>query len=215
MNLVKSIGMIPAFCVMLCAGISNAAPVTIENGGFEQAGFFTSPFMTFAAGSGGIGGWLIDGAGVDHIANYWDASEGTYSLDLNADAAGSVSQEIENLTIGAEYRVMFDMAANLNGGPAVKSLIASIGDYSGTFTYDGTGNTVSDMGWMSMWFLFTATETTETLTFTGVGNSAYGAALDNVSIIQTPVPGTLLLFGTALGALGIARSRRKRVKSAD
>lgn len=202
-----------ALSISMMGGTAYASTVQIENGSFEQPGTFTGTFQTLAAGSTGITGWTVGGAGVDHIRTYWEAADGGYSLDMNAADPGTISQQVDNLLVGEIYTVTFEMAANPDRGPAIKQLEASIDGFSGVFEADGTGRTRTDMGWSERSFKFLATSSSELLTFGGVGAGAWGATLDNISIAQTsnvPVPGSLLLFGTALGALGVARSRRPK-----
>jgi choice-of-anchor C domain-containing protein len=210
---VKSSAIAAVITASLFAGTAHASTVAIENGSFEQPGTFTGTFQTLAAGSDGITGWTVSGAGVDHIRTYWTASDGGYSLDMNAGDAGAISQDVENLAVGDVYEVSFDLAANPDRGPVIKSVLASMGGVSGIFEFDGTGKDRVNMGWETRTFSFQAASATATISFTGTGPGLWGAALDNISITQItgiPVPASLLLFGTALGALGMVRSKSRK-----
>ena len=213
MSAIKLTNLFFALSMSIVGGTAYGSTVQIQNGSFEQPGTFTGSFQSLPAGSTHLTGWTIGGAGVDHIRTYWVASDDDYSLDMNAGSAGSISQTVDNLLYGHVYRVTFDMASNPDRGPAIKQLTATMDNFSGTFSHDGTGHDRVDMGWEGRFFEFRATGASRDLTFAGVGTGAWGATLDNIAIeriTDIPVPGSLLLFGTALGALGIARSRRPR-----
>jgi choice-of-anchor C domain-containing protein len=187
-----------------------ASAVSITNGSFE---FGTNPpagtFRTLGSGNTDIAGWTVGGGGVDWINTYWTASDGVRSLDLSGNAAGSVEQTITGLTIGSTYQISFDMAGNNDGGDVIKDLIAAtIGSVN--FSFDVTGTSNTNMGWVAKSFVFTAIATSQLLKFTSAEANAYGAALDNVSISAVPLPAALPLFGAGLAALGLAGLRRRR-----
>lgn len=213
MKHIVTTAVLSALCGLLFSVASYGATVSIENGSFEQPGTFTGTYQSLPAGSSVISGWTIGGAGVDLIGTYWSASDDDYSVDMNGANPGSLSQNVENLQVGEEYQITFDMAGNPDNGPVAKQLLVSIGTDSETFQFDTTGKTRANMGWEQRIFTFVADNTMNVLSFTGIGAGAWGAALDNISIVQisqVPVPASLLLFGTALGALGILRSNRRR-----
>ena len=58
------------------------------------------------------------------------------------------------------------------------------------------------------------TPTGTSLTFLSLTGTAYGPALDNVTIAATPIPGAILLFGSALGGMGFLGYRRKKLEAA-
>lgn len=211
-------------CALLVAGplslasaAAVAAPVLI-NGSFETPGGGPS-FTTLPSGSPTIAGWIVGGNGIDYIGGYWQASDGSNSLDLNALAPGSISQTVTGLTVGTRYRISFDIAGNPDGGPAIKSLEVDLDGMSqDTELFDTTGMSKSAMGWSSRSFDFTATNASQLLAFVSTttansGNSTYpqafGPALDNVSIQSVPEPLTLSLFGAGLAGASALRRRRK------
>ncbi|MDQ7250174.1 choice-of-anchor C family protein [Dongia sedimenti] len=154
----------------------------VKDGSFEDP-HVAGTFIALPGGSDQLNGWVIGGAGVDHIGSYWQASEGGQSLDMSNLDAGSISRELTGLTAGREYTVTFDMAGNPDGGPTVKSLKIEVGGASADYDFDTTGHSKADMGWQTKSFTFVATSDTETLTFTSLTPGAYGPALDNVSIV--------------------------------
>ncbi|WOI52795.1 choice-of-anchor C family protein [Parvularcula sp. LCG005] len=190
--------------------VGGAQAATITNGSFENNTGTAFSYEGVPAGASTIAGWTVSEGGVDLKNNYWFASEGDYSLDLSYLSAGMVSTMITDLVVGQTYVISFDMAGNTDGGNVVKQLEAMVGGVSQIFSFDTTGKSRINMGWMTMSLVFTATAATETLSFLSLESNPYGPALDNVSIASIPVPGAVLLMGSGLIAGGIARRRAKR-----
>jgi choice-of-anchor C domain-containing protein len=167
----------------------------VLNGSFEQ-GPAVGSFTTLSYGDGSISGWTVAGNGIDYIGTDWTASNGGRSLDLNSTDAGSIEQTFLT-TPGATYNVSFDLAGNPFQPPTVKTLRVSAGGRSQVFTFDTTGKSPTNMGWISQHFTFKAKWETTTLLFesTTLGTPA-GPALDNVRVTQVPVltPQYLLLL---------------------
>lgn len=207
----KITGLIAGAAMLLGAQAAQAA--TIVNGSFESPVVGGSS-TTYEAGSNALTGWTIGGAGINHIGSQWVAQSGSQSIDLNDDNIGSISQDVTGLTIGQEYRVSFYGAANPNEGPSSKLLQVSAAGVNNFYSFAIGTHTNSSMGWAFQTFLFVATATTETLTFAGLTGGPAGVALDNISIAATPIPGTLLLFGSALGGMGFLGYRRKKLQAA-
>jgi choice-of-anchor C domain-containing protein len=205
----KILGLLAGAALLLSA--QSASAVTITNGSFESP-IAPNPYVTLAPGDTSLG-WTVGGAGVDHIANNWQASDGNQSLDLSALNAGSVSQQLNNLTVGQEYTVTFDMAGNPTGD--TKSMSVSAGGTFGLYSFNTAGHTVADMGWTTFTYVFIATAVTDILEFASLNFNSGGPALDNVSIAATPIPGAILLFGSALGGMGFLGYRRKKLAAAE
>jgi choice-of-anchor C domain-containing protein len=167
----------------LAAGFSNGS---FETGSFVNGG---SGFDTLSPGSTAITGWTVGGGGVDWISTYWNAEQGSFSLDMNATSAGSISQTFDTVA-GATYSVSFWVSANPMCGAGTKTLTVSTdatgstaGSYPAAVT---TAGDVSAMTWAKAGYTFTASGTSTTLTFTGDATAgACGPALDNVTV--TPV----------------------------
>ena len=115
--------------------------------------------------------------------------------------------------MGTGYEVTFWFAGNPQGNPIVKTMQVSAGDVSGLqYTFDITGHNTSNMGWTEKSFFFKATGTSTTLRFESLDNTAYGPAIDLVSVdlAPAPVPAAFWLFGSGLlGLLGAGRKLRK------
>jgi len=206
----KILGLI-AGAAMLVLGAQSASAVSITNGSFEL-GTDPGSFTFLGAGSTNITGWTIGGAGgVDYIGTYWTSSEGNRSVDLSGGGIGSVSQLLTGMTIGQEYTITFDLAGNPAGAPAIKHLQVSVDSMGGGLkVFNTAGATLSNMGWITQTVAFIATASSATLTFLSQDNTSFGPALDNVTIAATPIPGALLLFGSALGGMGFLGYRRKK-----
>jgi choice-of-anchor C domain-containing protein len=210
----KILGLIAGAALLL--GAQSAYAVTITNGSFElgtpsDVGGIT----TLGNGSTTITGWTVGGNSVDWIGSLWQPSEGSRSLDLSGNDAGSISQSLNNLTIGQEYTVTFDLAGNPDGAPTTKTMmITTAPTQVALASFNTTGATLGNMGWDTHTYVFIALATTQTLTFLSQDGTAFGPALDNVSIAATPIPGAILLFGSALGGMGFLGYRRKKLAAA-
>ena len=202
--------------IALATLVSQAASAaTIVNGSFED----TSPtdvFDTLGAGNGALTGWSIDSGSVDFIGSYWQAAAGANSLDMAGNALGSISQLITDLTIGVRYMVTFAMSGNPDGGTGPKSMLVNAGNLpDGTYEYTVTGaNALDKMKWEYKQFFFTASDTSELLTFsalpTNTTGSFFGPGLDDISIAAVPLPASAPLILAGLGALAALRRRRNR-----
>jgi choice-of-anchor C domain-containing protein len=187
---------------------AHAATEMIVNGGFESpVNAFAGSFMTFASG---LDGWTINYGSVDLINSYWAPAAGSYSLDLNGGSAGAISQSFAT-EIGKTYNVSFMMAGNPdNSGDNIKTISANV-TAPNVFSFDIAGKSSANMGWVTQTFSFVATGTSSTLTFVGdPANTAYGAALDQVSVMQAvPEPETYAMLLAGLGMMGYLARRRK------
>jgi len=175
---------------LLCSATCVMNASIIVNGGFETnggSGCDSVSFTTLPAGSNCLTPWVIGGAGIDYINNYWQAAEGTHSLDLNALDTGSVAQTFATIA-GQGYIVSFALAGNPTGAPAVKSVSVGVGGPTTLYSFDTTGKTLTSMGWVTDTFAFTASGTSTTLTFTSLVQGPFGPALDNVTIADAAVP---------------------------
>lgn len=206
----KILGLIAGAAMLL--GAQSAYAVTIVNGDFETP-IVAGAYDTYEAGNPSLTGWTIGGAGVNHIGSYWTSHSGNQSLDLNDDDIGSISQVL-SLQVGEQYTVSFYAAANPNAGPEEKQLQVSAAGIDSFYSFFNSTHTNSSLGWALQTFVFTATAANQVLTFSGVTGGPAGVALDSISIKATPIPGAILLFGSALGGMGFLGYRRKKLNAA-
>src|SRR5262249_39635842 len=137
------------------------------------------------------------------------ASSGAQSIDLNGFSPGSIFQDFNFISSGA-WTILFDLAGNPEG-PGVKTVRVDFGESDGpltslgTFTFDSTGHTRPNMGWITISTseLTVDASTTYRLQFTSLTPGATGPALDNVRLLLVPEPatGSLLAAGVAVAWL--------------
>jgi len=157
----------------------------ITNGSFEY-GPAVSTITVLYAGSTDIIGWVVVQGSIDYIGTYWIPSDGLRSLDLNGNYPGSIAQTFST-TPGVTYQVTFDMAGNPVGGSTIKQMRVTAANDSADFSFDITGKSLSEMGWVNYTWEFTATDSVTTLQFLSLEPyNAYGPALDNVSVVKQP-----------------------------
>ncbi|MFJ8626102.1 choice-of-anchor C family protein [Kitasatospora sp. NPDC093550] len=153
-----------------------------DDGSFETPKAPANAFTGLAAGQT-IGPWRVTAGSVDLIgAGFWQAAEGDQSVDLNGGGAGTIAQTFTTAP-GTTYSVTYALAANPEGGPAVKTGRALIdGQDFQDFSFDSTGKTKAAMGYVGRQFSFVAQNSSTTLTFTSTVAGAYGPVLDNVQV---------------------------------
>jgi choice-of-anchor C domain-containing protein len=163
------------------------------NGGFETGTYSDSGpgFQTLNAPSTAIDGWTVTAGSVDWIGTYWQPQEPRMSLDLDGNAAGTITQTFAT-TANNTYVVQFWLSGNPDGGLGTKTLtVNATGGSTDSYSFVVT-STVSreNMGWLlQSAYTFVATSASTTLTFTSTTAGAYGPALDNVTVVETAATG--------------------------
>ncbi|ACH38816.1 PEP motif-containing protein, putative exosortase substrate [Citrifermentans bemidjiense Bem] len=216
MNTLRKAVTLAITSIVFLASIGIAQANLIANGSFED-GFYpgSTPFVTVGAGTNIIDGWSVVDGSIDWINTYWQASEGTKSIDLAGNYQhGLIVGTAFDTVAGQTYRVQFDMAGNPDR-PYNKSLVSvSTGEIFTThsFTFEQAGNTHQNMGWVTQYFDFVASSDSAELFFGDITNSlnpdeAWGAALDNVRVDAVPEPSTIFLLGAGLAGMCLWRRR--------
>jgi hypothetical protein len=176
----------------------------------------------WGAGNGGVGqngsGWNAPSNG-NAFNGYGPGGVSDTNNFLIADGdyhRASIGQLITGLHVGDRYALTFDWAAgqwSYNSGNTTERFQVGFGsDFVSTPTYLLESHSFS--GWMEDTLTFTATSTSEMLSFLAIGTPGGEPPmllLDDVAMYDTPEPGALALLVVGLGALGVA-ARRRRAK---
>jgi hypothetical protein len=189
-------GVIPS--IWLSFSDVNAAGLL--NGSFEAPPQITS--ITEYTTPSGINsapvefGWKIESGDVDLLtSDYWQASEGRQSLELNGGAQGSIYQDFTFSSSG-RWVVRFDMSANPDQdfrgdgmGVGQRGLRVDFGvpgavTNIGTYRLDAGPRTVIDMEWVSFVTrpVLVSTGVVYRLQFSSLDSGISGPALDNVEV---------------------------------
>lgn len=191
---------------------SSVQAATIVNGSFELGAISPGSFTTLGGGSTTITGWLVGGSSVDYMGGYWQAADGSRSVDLAGSGLGAISQTIDTVA-GQAYRVAFAIARNPDGGLTPRTgLVEVVGGPSLALSFGNGASSRSNMGWQYRNFDFVASSASTTLRFASDSTASgfYGLALDDVSISAVPEPSTWMTIIAGLGVVAFAMRRRRR-----
>jgi hypothetical protein len=189
----------------------------IVNGSFESGIFVpdAQDTMSLAVGATDMTGWTVQNAALAWIgpSNPFGltASDGDYFLDLsgyhdNAPYGGVLQSQTIATTVGAQYRLSFDIGTSPPYDSAPVSVQVTAGSASAVFT--STPSLINQ--WEPFDFDFTATSPNTSISLVGqAGTNEKYIGLDNVSLTMIPEPGTLTLIA-GLGLLVFAAERRFR-----
>jgi hypothetical protein len=234
---------------LLTAGVSAQATNLVQNGGFETTtltkssefgsrfagqkvanwttsgyNFLFKPFTADTSGAvsefGPVGLW----GPPNGSANGFTATSPAGGNFLAADPAflqGSIDQTITGLVAGEVYRLAFDWAGIQQygfSGATTEGWNVSLGSQTHSTGTVGVPNH-GFSGWMHNVMTFTATGSTETLSFLAIGGPSGTqppfALLDGVSLTGgVPEPATWGLMILGFGAIGVAARRRRAVTAA-
>ncbi|GHH68100.1 hypothetical protein GCM10017673_16260 [Streptosporangium violaceochromogenes] len=174
----------------------------IGNGGFETPVIAAQEFYDTGAA---IGAWNVADGSVDLIGpeGPWRAARGRQSLDLSGNRPGTIEQTFAT-RVGRCYTVSFALAGNPYGPPSVKTGYARVTNGSlvaqENFTFDTTGKTPENMGYVRERFTFCARDTQATLSLGSTTEGVYGPVVDDVAVIpRRHCPGFGLNLGVGVG----------------
>jgi hypothetical protein len=246
MKTLRTLVLRTALCGVISLGLAQKAHAVnlVQNGGFEvnggngQLGFNTTatgwsisggytflyaPSTADTTGANGqYGNVPIWGPG-NGVANGLPATSpaGGYFAALDSDfQQAPITQTINGLTVGANYNLSFYWAAAQQAG-----FTGATSDYFQVALGSQTQNTPTlaiasqgFSGWVSQDLTYTATSTSEVLSF--LANSPSGGAppfalLDGVSLTPATAPdaaSTGLLLGVATTVMGFAARYRRRCR---
>jgi choice-of-anchor C domain-containing protein len=158
----------------------------IVNGSFEDGPKIGS-FLALDVDSTAIPGWVVTRGQIDLIGTHWKSADGMRSIDLHGSPGfGGIAQTFTTKK-GRSYKVTFWLAgtpAALSGPGGVKRVAVRAADRSAAFSFDTTGKTGTDMGWIPVTWEFVANADKTTLEFHTLETVApfHGPGLDNVSV---------------------------------
>ncbi len=205
---------------LLATATSAAQANLLVNGSFEDGPSPGTTFVNLTGGSTVVTGWTVTGSTIDYVGGLWVASDGSRSIDLDGSVGspythGGVAQTFAT-TPGARYEVRFDLASNPYNLPTLKPMRVAAAGQSQDFSFDFSGHSVTDMGWLAQTWTFSAVATTTTLEFSSLTQAphvGWGAALDHVSVTTVPEPSAALMLALGLGLLGPVALRRHRAEA--
>ncbi len=129
-----------------------------------------------------FGNWTVESGTIDLTRDYQNAT-GYQSVDLSGVSAGTIYQELPT-NPGQSYILNFSMAGNPDGSPPIKQMEIGWGlTYSDTLSFDATGRSRSNMGWVSHQYTVVATDNVTRLRFKSLTDSSFGPFLDAVSVV--------------------------------
>lgn len=155
----------------------------VINGDFEIPDLGLGGLQDYSSGST-FEGWTVESGHIDLMPE-WQAASGKQSVDLNGtydSASGAIYQDLATLT-GKTYNLIFSMSGNPDSGPAIKEMKVWWGDtLVDTLTFDVTGRSRQDMGWVLHRYIVTAISNTTRLKFESLLITQYGPVIDNVQV---------------------------------
>lgn len=182
--------LVAALSTGVLTGLAVVAPVPaladVGDGSFETPVVPPRSFVNVGAGAA-IGAWTVSRGNVDLIgAGFWQAADGVQSVDLDGSSgsplAGGVAQTFDTVPL-LTYRVRYKLAGNPFPDPVVKTgeLVVN-GTVIQSFSFDVTGKSGPNMGWVSKQAQFIATGPSSTVELRSTTGTGFGPAVDDVNV---------------------------------
>ena len=160
----------------------------LVNGSFEE-GVDIDQYKPLDPASTAIKGWIVTRGQIDYIGSFWKAADGKRSIDLHGSPGyGGIKQAFATKK-GQKYRVTFSLSGTPGdeaGQHRVKILCVRAADKKEAFSFDTTGKSANDMGWVTKRWDFTAIADETTIEFHTLETEDPfgGPVLDNVSVVE-------------------------------
>ncbi|MGI5215229.1 DUF642 domain-containing protein [Plantactinospora sp. CA-290183] len=167
-----------ALLAIMTANPASAATVFAD--GFENP-VVIGDFTEFTAGQQ-FGPWTVTSGNVG-LTRDWQAAEGNQSLDLNGFAPGAVARTLPTKPL-TTYRVTYALAGNPDNGPVIATgRVTANGNTVDSFSFDTTGQTPSDMGYVyRTFYVVNVLSSATTLGFASTTTGAFGPVIDDVRV---------------------------------
>jgi hypothetical protein len=230
-----------ALAALAIAPVAVAGGNLVQNGGFESSSYAVSSQFGPGFGGEGVTDWnspsaqgynvlwFADNATTVYALNQWndpgnllpvaftplaDGGNNFVGLDADPEFNGPLQQMVNGLTVGQKYNLTFDWAGvqlQNRTGPTFDQLQATLGGVTQD-TRTIHEPTQGFSGWMQQDFVFTATSSSELLSFLAVGGPnglPPMVLLDNVSLTTVPEPAAWMVMLLGLAGLGAAMRVRR------
>jgi choice-of-anchor C domain-containing protein len=173
--------------VLTAAGMFVTTPADAASG-FSDGSFETPivqprTFHTYFAGES-FGPWTVTSGSVElNGAGFWQHADGNQSLDLDGADTGAAAQTFSTSLL-TKYKVTYALAGNPDDIPAVKTgKVLVNGRLAQNFSFDTTGTSRTNMGYVTKGFTFLSSGGSTTLEFVSTTTpGGYGPVIDNVRV---------------------------------
>jgi choice-of-anchor C domain-containing protein len=156
----------------------------VKNGSFENGTDPGTSTELDSVDSSSITDWIVDTGDIDYIGTRWTAGDGSRCLDLSGSDAGSVKQSISCLVTGTTYRLTFLLAGNPEAGAGVKNVRVHIGSSTEDFSFNSSGHSTTNLGWVEKTINFVPLNSTLDIRFQSLTSGFSGPAIDRVSVVN-------------------------------
>jgi choice-of-anchor C domain-containing protein len=182
----RTIVVVGVLALLAGLGVRHAPPAAATGGfqdGFENPVATPNSFDLYVAGQQ-MGVWTITRGDVHLIgAGFWQAAEGVQSIDLDGGLQGAVATTIATVPL-VTYKISYRLAGNPAAGPTIKTgQVLVNGQSVQNFSFDITGKTFANMGYVQKSFLILTLGHSVTLGFSSTTTpSGFGPVLDKVVV---------------------------------
>ena len=176
MCVTKGFGLAALFLGLMAGAAGQAVGVTIVNGDFEETTVDPGGFyVVLPGGSTAITGWTVTGAAIEQIGTFWQASSGLRSIDLSGSDRRRHRADLRHRRWASRTGSRSTSRAIRTRRRRSRRSTSAPPGRSQDFTFDTTGKTRANMGYIPMTFDFTAASASTTLAFTSLDRLLRGA----------------------------------------